>query len=96
VARSLREHGVRVRRPGAGRPSYGAQLSPRELEVVRLLAVGKTNREIARVLFLSPRTVAHHVESAMRKLHATTRAAVVVAAIEADLMPIKPADQPGG
>ena len=55
VMRTLRDHGVRARRPGhGGRHSYGDQLSPRELEVVRLLVTGRTDREIAETLFLSP------------------------------------------
>ena len=58
----------------------GAGLSRREVEVMRLLAVGRTNREIARELFLSPRTVDAHVRSIFSKLgcrsrvEATTRA----------------------
>jgi DNA-binding NarL/FixJ family response regulator len=58
----------------------GAGLTRREVEVVRLLAVGRTNREIARELFLSPRTVDAHMRSIFGKLgcrsrvEATTRA----------------------
>jgi DNA-binding NarL/FixJ family response regulator len=51
----------------------GAGLSRREIEVVRLLAVGRTNREIARELFLSPRTVDMHVRNILRKLDCRSR-----------------------
>ena len=51
----------------------GAGLSPRELEVVRLVAVGRTNREIARELFLSPRTVDMHVRNILGKLSCRSR-----------------------
>ena len=51
----------------------GAGLSRRELEVVRLLAVGRTNREIAQALFLSPRTVDMHVRNILRKLDCRSR-----------------------
>ena len=51
----------------------GAGLSRRELEVVRLVAVGRTNREIAQELFLSPRTVDMHVRNILRKLDSRTR-----------------------
>jgi DNA-binding CsgD family transcriptional regulator/tetratricopeptide (TPR) repeat protein len=69
----LRNHGVAApsRR---GRRGYGAELSPREQEVARLLGRGHTNREIADVLFLSPRTVEQHVAKVLRKLNATSRA----------------------
>jgi DNA-binding CsgD family transcriptional regulator len=50
-----------------------AGLSRRELEVVRLLAVGRTNREIAQALFLSPRTVDMHVRNILRKLDCRSR-----------------------
>jgi DNA-binding CsgD family transcriptional regulator len=87
VAHELREHGVKARRihPG-GRPRYGDQLSPRELEVVQLVANGRTNREIARALVLSPRTVACHVDSAMRKLKVPSRTALAVSAIETGIV----------
>jgi DNA-binding CsgD family transcriptional regulator len=85
VARTLRENGTPARRPGAGRPSYGNRLSPRELDVVRLLVQGGTNRDIARQLFLSPNTVARHLSSAMRKLNVTSRASLAARVTERGL-----------
>ena len=49
-------------------------LSRREVEAVRLVAMGHTNREIARELFLSPRTVEMHVGSILVKLGCRSRA----------------------
>ncbi|HEY8473353.1 MAG TPA: AAA family ATPase [Natronosporangium sp.] len=60
-----------------GRRGYGEQLSPREREVVRLVRTGRTNREIAEALFLSPRTVEAHVARALRKLGLPSRRALV-------------------
>ncbi|GAA2072992.1 LuxR family transcriptional regulator [Streptomyces albiaxialis] len=62
-----------------GRRGYGDQLSPREQDVARLVALGHTNREIADVLFLSPRTVEHHVAQVLRKLNLGSRAEVAAA-----------------
>ncbi|MGN9811344.1 LuxR C-terminal-related transcriptional regulator [Micromonospora sp. BQ11] len=56
-----------------GRRGYGVGLSPREQEVARLLTLGRTNRQIAEVLFLSPRTVEHHVANVLRKLGTDSR-----------------------
>jgi DNA-binding CsgD family transcriptional regulator len=50
-----------------------AGLTPRELEVLRLIAVGRTNREVAQELFLSPRTVDMHVRNTLRKLDCRSR-----------------------
>lgn len=67
---------------GSGKPSrrgrrgYGDELSPRERDVARLLAKGHTNREIADVLFLSPRTVEQHVAKVLSKLNLRSRAEV--------------------
>jgi DNA-binding CsgD family transcriptional regulator/tetratricopeptide (TPR) repeat protein len=85
VTGALRRSGVTARRPGAGRPSYGARLSPRERDVARLVAEGLTNAEIAGRLFLSPSTVAQHVNAARRKVHAASRTALAVRVAEGGL-----------
>jgi DNA-binding CsgD family transcriptional regulator len=54
--------------------------TPRELDVLRLLAEGLTNREIAARLFLSPKTVGIHISRLHRKLDAHTRGKAVAAA----------------
>jgi DNA-binding CsgD family transcriptional regulator len=56
-------------------------LSPRELEVARLIAEGATNPEVATALSLSPRTVGSHVERIYRKLgiHRRSRLAFLLA-----------------
>lgn len=70
--RQLREHGAWA--PSQrGRRGYGRELSPREREVARMLADGRTNREIADGLFLSPRTVEQHVAKVLRKLGIRSR-----------------------
>ncbi|TDD28700.1 LuxR family transcriptional regulator [Actinomadura sp. KC06] len=56
-----------------GRRGYGNELSPRERDVARLLAGGRTNREIAQALFLSRRTVEEHVANILRKLNVASR-----------------------
>jgi two-component system, NarL family, response regulator NreC len=52
-------------------------LSPRELDVLRLIALGHTNQEIAEELFISTRTTEMHRANIMRKLHFQTRAQLV-------------------
>ena len=64
----------------------GAGLSRRELQVVRLVAVGRTNREIAQELYLSPRTVDMHVRNILRKLDARSRGAAAHKAGELGLL----------
>lgn len=59
----------------------GPGLTPREVEVVRLLAEGRTTAEIASDLGLGGGTVRSHVERARNKLEAPTRAALVARAI---------------
>ncbi|HEY8453934.1 MAG: AAA family ATPase [Micromonosporaceae bacterium] len=72
-----RRFGVTLRAPHrGGRRGYGDRLSPREQEVARLAASGLTNDEIARHLFLSPKTVDKHVCAALRKLGLHSRRAL--------------------
>jgi DNA-binding CsgD family transcriptional regulator len=52
-------------------------LTPREREVMALVAAGRTNRETARYLWISPHTVRAHLENIFEKLEVTTRAAAV-------------------
>jgi DNA-binding CsgD family transcriptional regulator len=66
-------------RRGAGLP---ADLTPREAEVLRLLARGLTNKEIAARLEISPRTAGHHIERAYVKAGVRTRAAATLFAVE--------------
>jgi DNA-binding NarL/FixJ family response regulator len=70
------------RQPGIGEPivpsgrsatSDGATLSSRELEVARLAAEGKTNREIASTLYLSEKTVETHMSHILAKLDISSR-----------------------
>ena len=61
-------------------------LTRREVEVVRLVAVGQTNREIARELFLSPRTVDTHVQNIRMKLGCRSRADAARRATELGLV----------
>jgi signal transduction histidine kinase/DNA-binding CsgD family transcriptional regulator len=61
-------------------PAGGSEiddLTTRELEVARLLAIGHTNVEIAAILFLSVRTIEHHRSQVFRKLGVHSRAALV-------------------
>jgi len=54
-----------------------AHLSDRELQILGLVAQGRTNSSIARTLDVSPRTIAKHLEHIYRKLGVTSRAATV-------------------
>jgi LuxR family transcriptional regulator, regulator of acetate metabolism len=64
--------------PSDGAEVAGAEgLTPRELEVLRLLAKGQTNLEIAQVLVVREGTIKYHVKNILRKLGATSRADAV-------------------
>jgi len=62
------------------------ELTSREREVLRLLALGHTNQEIAESLIVSVRTVESHRAHVMTKLRVTTRAGLVRAALDAGLL----------
>jgi DNA-binding NarL/FixJ family response regulator len=64
----------------------GALLSERELEVLRLLAAGKANADIARELFLSPYTVRNHISSILAKLQIANRTEAAAYAIRSGLV----------
>jgi DNA-binding CsgD family transcriptional regulator/tetratricopeptide (TPR) repeat protein len=75
VARRLRERGARglPRGPRPATRQNPAGLTARELEVLELVAQGLRNADIAERLFLSEKTVGHHVSAILRKLEVRTR-----------------------
>jgi DNA-binding NarL/FixJ family response regulator len=72
------------RKRGRGRGDHG--LTSRELEVLRLIARGRSNREIATALVISERTVARHVQNIFAKLRVSSRASASVFAAEHGLL----------
>jgi putative nucleotidyltransferase with HDIG domain len=83
---------VRAVVEAAGRPAptvrggWPADLTDREVEVLGLLARGRSNREIAEALVVSRRTAEHHVQHIYAKLGTSTRAAAAVFAMEHGLL----------
>jgi two-component system, NarL family, response regulator LiaR len=63
---------AKMAQPAPTNPS-GTALTPREIEVLRLVAQGKSNGEIAKDLFLSDKTVKTHVSNILAKLHLADR-----------------------
>ena len=81
--------GIRLRRE-AGEPGPGAGLTPRELEVVGLVAKGLTAKEIADELHVAAHTVNAHVRNALHKLEARSRAQLVARVLGDGLWPSTP------
>jgi HD-GYP domain-containing protein (c-di-GMP phosphodiesterase class II)/DNA-binding CsgD family transcriptional regulator len=75
--------GMPATKPRALQP---AGLTEREVEVLRLLAHGSTNRQIAAALWISPKTVGAHIEHIYAKADVSSRAAATVFAMENDLL----------
>ena len=69
--------------PGASPLPRG--LTPREAEVLRLVAAGKSNRDIAADLVISEHTVARHLQNMFAKLGVSSRSAATAFAFEHDL-----------
>jgi DNA-binding CsgD family transcriptional regulator len=74
-------HRVRRRREGP------AGLTAREVEVLRLLARGLSNKEIAEKLVISPKTAGNHIEHIYAKIDASTRVAASMFAMQHGLLP---------
>jgi DNA-binding NarL/FixJ family response regulator len=86
VTRRLVERFGRLPKPGTDRPAAFEALSERELAVLRLVARGLSNAEIAAELFVSPATVKTHVAAILAKLDLRDRIQAVVAAYESGLL----------
>jgi DNA-binding NarL/FixJ family response regulator len=93
VTRRLVERFVSLPPPGSGVPSALASLSERECEVLRLLARGMSNAEIADALTLGEATVKTHVGRVLAKLGLRDRVQAVVLAYESGF--VQPGVDPG-
>ena len=72
---------------GSGDELEARGLTSRELEVLRLLGEGRSNREIGEALFISAKTASVHVTHILQKLNVTTRVQAAVAAHRLTHMP---------
>ena len=70
------------------------ELTPRELEVVELVAEGLSNREVAQRLCRSPRTIENHLRSVYQKLNVRNRVEMIRAATDLDLLDVPGTDAP--
>jgi len=71
---------------GDSKPALPAGLTEREAEVLRLVAGGLTNNEIATELFLSPKTVSRHLSNIFTKIGVSSRASATAFAVEHHLL----------
>jgi HD-GYP domain-containing protein (c-di-GMP phosphodiesterase class II) len=70
----------------ATRREWPAGMSEREVEVLRLLAQGHSNREMAKQLCIAEKTVGHHIQHIYNKIGVSTRAAATLFALQHDLL----------
>ena len=83
---------LQPRLPGADQPAAWQQPSPRETEVLALVARGATNKEIAKSMGLSVRTVEAHLRNIFAKLLVGSRTEAVVFAVKAGLLRLEEVD----
>jgi HD-GYP domain-containing protein (c-di-GMP phosphodiesterase class II) len=76
--------------PSETREDLPAGLSHREVEVLRLIVRGLSNRQMAKILFISPKTVGHHVEHIYDKLGVSTRVGATLFALQHGLVQENP------
>jgi DNA-binding NarL/FixJ family response regulator len=69
----------------SGAPAAAGRLTPRELEVLSLIAAGETNKGIAAALVISEHTVARHVQNMLSKLGFSSRTSLAAFAVEQGL-----------
>jgi DNA-binding NarL/FixJ family response regulator len=77
---------LRAQTPDAAARAIRTELSARELEVLRLIAIGKDNAEIARDLFISPKTVKNHISNILMKLQIENRIQAAVYAVRSGIV----------
>jgi two-component system NarL family response regulator len=69
-------------------PMPAPKLTDREMEVLRLVAQGMNNRDIAKALFISENTVKNHIRNILEKLHLHSRMEAVVYAVREKMIEI--------
>ncbi|HEX2184954.1 MAG TPA: LuxR C-terminal-related transcriptional regulator [Chloroflexota bacterium] len=87
----LRASGERARQRD---PSTFDRLTPQELQIVRAVSQGTTNREVAAQFFLSPRTVAYHLRKVFSKLGISSRAELIRLAHSSDTLGLEAGGAP--
>ena len=80
ISQLARRARITLSGPGSGGGEAPFGLTTREQEVLRLVAAGRGNRDIAAELFISPRTASVHVSNILSKLHVTSRGQAAAAA----------------
>ena len=73
VERARSELAATGENPGAREPTAVEQLTPQELQIALAVSEGRTNRQVAEVLFLSPKTIEYHLRNVFRKLDVQSR-----------------------
>jgi DNA-binding NarL/FixJ family response regulator len=81
LERRLAELGRRIGAPPGVAPASRSTLTPREAEVLRLLAEGLANEQVGARLYISPRTVANHVQRILEKTGSANRTEAAVYAV---------------
>jgi non-specific serine/threonine protein kinase len=86
VDRAVRVDDIDALEHPSARPERPFGLTVREIEVLRLIREGRSNREIAEELFVSERTAQTHVQHIFTKMDVNTRAAAAATAVERQLI----------
>ena len=86
MAKELITEFKRYTSSAASSQKNGNALSDRELEVLRLIAKGMLNKEIAKTLYISEKTVKNHISNIFRKLKVSDRTQAAVYAIKNNLV----------
>jgi two-component system NarL family response regulator len=89
AAKLLTEFAAMSKRAAETRQLPAPRLTEREMEVLRLVAQGLNNRDIAGKLFISENTVKNHIRNILEKLHLHSRMEAVVYAVREKLLEIK-------
>jgi len=84
----LNEFATMIKKDGHKQQVPAPKLTDREMEVLRLVAKGMNNRDIAKALFISENTVKNHIRNMLEKLHLHSRMEAVVYAVREKLLEI--------